>query len=489
MASVTKISNPNPHSISLTDSNLIGKNNQETFLGENQYIELCVYDPNNTLVYPRSPINPPYRNYTVKNDNIAEGGVDLLNSIILSPSDDLNNLNFTEGSYIISYKFYERRIGDQYSTLFVSEISSNRTEIKLKPQFSNEEFTSQASTFISLRDESDNFLQFSLNFGLGNVFVAINAELRDENTDDPYILIKLYEPLPSDFPLKSSCWVITQFSDGISYSVNFPSSPIQDFIDYTTIAGPNFNIPLKGEVNNSTQPLNYNDLLLSAPTSSQNQLNSLLISKSIAISVDYTDFGEFIYFSSAQTRLENFYYKVGLIENYSSSISDLSLVTSSQVSIDILENKISKVIENFDQFEYFLYYDSGSIDSSGSLASWPKTTSSPPYLLAKTGSSTVLDWYGSSDENSSYYGGRRYTASIFDESNQNQLLSTIPEYLRDNASTKPYQLFVDMVAQHYDNIWIYTKDITQKYNADNRLDYGVSKDLVADAIRDFGVKL
>ena len=46
-----------------------------------------------------------------------------------------------------------------------------------------------------------------------------------------------------------------------------------------------------------------------------------------------------------------------------------------------------------------------------------------------------------------------------------------------------------MVAQYYDNVWLYTKDITQKYNADNRLDFGVSKDLVADAIRDFGLKL
>ena len=36
---------------------------------------------------------------------------------------------------------------------------------------------------------------------------------------------------------------------------------------------------------------------------------------------------------------------------------------------------------------------------------------------------------------------------------------------------------------------LYTKDVTQKYNADNRLDFGVSKDLVADAIKDFGVKL
>ena len=46
-----------------------------------------------------------------------------------------------------------------------------------------------------------------------------------------------------------------------------------------------------------------------------------------------------------------------------------------------------------------------------------------------------------------------------------------------------------MVAQYYDNVWLYTKDITQKYNADNRLDFGVSKDLVSDAIKDFGVKL
>jgi hypothetical protein len=46
-----------------------------------------------------------------------------------------------------------------------------------------------------------------------------------------------------------------------------------------------------------------------------------------------------------------------------------------------------------------------------------------------------------------------------------------------------------MVAQHYDNIWIYYKDVTQKYDADNRLEYGISKDIIADVIRDFGIKL
>jgi hypothetical protein len=46
-----------------------------------------------------------------------------------------------------------------------------------------------------------------------------------------------------------------------------------------------------------------------------------------------------------------------------------------------------------------------------------------------------------------------------------------------------------MVAQHYDNIWIYYKDVTNRYDADNRLDSGISKDLVANALKSFGVKL
>ena len=46
-----------------------------------------------------------------------------------------------------------------------------------------------------------------------------------------------------------------------------------------------------------------------------------------------------------------------------------------------------------------------------------------------------------------------------------------------------------MVAQSYDNIWIYYKDVTNRYNADNRLDFGISKDLVANALKSFGVKL
>ena len=235
----------------------------------------------------------------------------------------------------------------------------------------------------------------------------------------------------------------------------FPPTPIT-VIDSQPLAGPNFNLPIKDQINNSTQNLSYTDLISGAPTSSLDQLNSLMDSSSISISVDYTDFNDFIHFSSAQTRLENFYYKASLIEGYSASIADLSGVTSAATSITILENKVSNLIKNFDRFEYFLYYNSGS------AFSWPKTTTSPPYLLAKTGSTEVLTWYGSAVENNPYYGGRILSASEYDNTNNDQLLQSIPEYLREDSSNQPYELFVDMVAQYYDNVWLYTKGCYSK---------------------------
>ena len=46
-----------------------------------------------------------------------------------------------------------------------------------------------------------------------------------------------------------------------------------------------------------------------------------------------------------------------------------------------------------------------------------------------------------------------------------------------------------MVGQHFDNIWIYTNALSEKYNADNRLNRGAPKDLVEELLKNFGVKL
>jgi hypothetical protein len=371
-----------------------------------------------------------------------------------------------------------------FEQLYISEISSDRTEIRLdSTSLTESDIVEQTNIFIQERENSAYFLDFYLNFGDNNLFISNNISLDNQDPTNPTVLIKLYEPLSDEFDINSTLWVVTVLEEPIAYKVTFEDIPIV-FTDTTGISGPNFNLDLKDQVNNSSLELSYADLVLTSLTSSANQLNSLLEEKEIDINVDYTDFSNFIHFSSVQSRIENFYYKVGLIENYSSSIATLNntINNNPSASIAIYESKINNIITNFDGYDYYLYY------SSESLA-YPKTNSSPPYNLYSTTSPTVLTWLGSANETSIYYGGILLSASIYDNLNQNNLYFTIPEYLREDPANDPYQLFIEMVGQHYDNIWIYYKDVTQKYNADNRLENGISKDIVADAIRDFGIKL
>ena len=47
-----------------------------------------------------------------------------------------------------------------------------------------------------------------------------------------------------------------------------------------------------------------------------------------------------------------------------------------------------------------------------------------------------------------------------------------------------------MVGHFYDeNIWVYIKDITNKWDNDNRIDSGISRDLIAQQLRDLGFNL
>jgi len=461
------------------DENLISQFDIDTVLTGSSYMEFYIYGNNQSLLYSTAA----YNLYTVLNEGQSAGNNNEITQFDIAPGEDVSSYGFGQGEYVAYYNFLTKQIGDPNTNLFISEISSDRKEIRLDSNIlSNLDIVEQTNNFTYFRDNSDYFVDFYLNFGSNELIISNNIKLENEGTNDPTIVVKLYEPLPPQFELKNELWIVTTFNEPEAFNVNYPPEPVV-FVDSEALQGPNFNLPIKDQINNSTQNLSYNDLLSGAPTSSLNQLNSLMDSSSISISVDYTDFTDFIHFSSAQTRLENFHYKVSLIEQHSSSISILSNVTSSAISITIFKNKISDIIKNFDKFEYFLYYDSGS------AFSWPKTTSTPPYLLAKTGSTEVLTWFGSTNEQSSNYGHLILSASNYDNANPDELKKAIPEYIREDATNQPYDLFVDMVAQYYDNVWLYTKDITQKYNADNRLDYGVSKDLVADAIRDFGVKL
>jgi len=445
------------------------------------YIELFIYDPNKTLL----SLEYGFSQYTVLNNGKSSYNNDI-SQINIDPENTLINNGFSQGTYITSFNFLDKKIGSHLETLYIAELSPDRTELRLdSTDLFPSDIIEKTSQFIQERENSEYFVDFYLNFGENNLVLANNIELDNRDISNPTILVKLYNPLPNSIDLNSILWVVTTIEDPISYQVTFENEPIV-FDDTIKISGPNFNLDLKDQVNNSTLELSYNDLISTTLTSSFNQLNSLLEEKEIDINIDYTNFSNFIHFSSAKTRLENFYYKIELLEEYSSSIAVLDSTINSPNNVSsskaIYEAKISQIITNFDGYDYYLYYSSGSY-------SWPKINSEPPYQLHTTTSPTVLNWIGSDDESSPYYGGLLLSASLYDLENVNNLYFAIPEYLRNDPSNDNYQLFIEMVGQHYDNIWIYYKDVTEKYNADNRLEYGISKDIVADAIRDFGIKL
>ena len=438
-----------------------------SFNPSTDYVTYTLYDYNKNIL-----VNIPsdYRNYSLI-DNI----------ISLDPVEDVKKAGQEQGQFNAVYNFLTNRLGSSFNNqFFIEEISPDRTEIRLNSiSILDTEIEVYGEQLLSeIRSSTNEYQDFYLNFNNNQLIIANNLLIDKSNPDDYSVIIKLYEPLPSSFSIKDECWVVQQVADPIAYYISIDL--IYDNIDNKIyLKGPNINISIKDQINNSTSYTTYNSL--SSTTNSQGsgslqyQLNSLLVEKGIEINIDYSNYSNFVQFSSAQTRLENFYYKLSLIEeyNYSASLSSGTTINSYiSSSNNIWQDKINEIITGFDGYEYYLYFESGS-------TCWPKINNTPPYENETTTSVVGQNWLISQSA----------VAVSFDKENNNALVNSIPEYLRNDSSNAQFELFIEMVGQHFDNIFVYLQDVTEKYNADNRLNYGVSKDLVADILRDMGIKI
>jgi len=415
-----------------------------------------------------------YENYSYQPSTTGRTpGVDI------NPSNDLAKLGYTSGQFNTYYNFLRNELNSSYDnpSYFIKEISFDRTELKL----SYVDNTVSSLSFESFKIINGN--NYYLNFGDNNLILAVNFNF---NINSNELYIKLYEPLPLNFNLKDKLWIVVKTADTLGFQVEITPDVVAPSITSFPLKGPNLNININDQINNSTDYQTYNTLITSSLLStSYSQLENLMSSSGVEVNIDYTDFANFINFSSAVQRIKNFSYKVTQI---SSSQAEINILSSSfsgyttSSNINILTNQINNIISNFDGYEYFLYYDSSSY-------AWPKSNSSVPYTLYPPTSTEVIDWLGNEDPYNPSYGGILSSASVYDANNPDYLIKSIPEYLRDDPQNEPYNLFVQLIGQHFDNIWIYYKDVTELHNTDNRLDYGISKDLVSQALQSFGVKI
>ena len=468
----------------LTDQNIIPS--QElvgSFIPEKNKIEFYIYDANVSLLSS----NYDFRDWSIT-QNSSTTTLTSTDIIGLDPSKDIFDSGFDIGSLYAVYNFINPELNSNSTqTYYISDISSNRTELRLKSNFiTNEQISSSFIEFSTKLNNPAYFDEFYISFGNNEYQIGVNAQLETSGSQSS-VLIKLYDALPDQYQVKDEVYVITKVAETQAFNVSFEDTPFSlDTLTY--LQGPNTNLNIKDFVNNSTTLLSKSDLLSSPSTSSVFSLQNVLNQKGVQIipNYSYDTFDEFVNFSSAKKRIENFVEKVSQIQTYQSDINVLRSITGStsasysvSSSVTSLTTNIENIIQNFDGYEYYLYYTTSSY-------SYPKTGSSYPYALFPTNSSQVLNWLGSDVENSPYYGGIILSASFYDNNNQNWLYYTVPEFIRDNSNNNQYIEFCNMVGQHFDELWLYTKTITQKLNSTNNLEDGVPLKLAEEVIRSFG---
>jgi len=470
---------------STQDINLLNEYNIVRNFGADQdVVEFYIYSADNTLI----AANYDFKNY---NTQLTSESSSLYDTLYLDPVEDAKDAGYEIGEYNVNYFFYRNLFLSSFTTRFyLKEISSDRTEIKIATnEVSYNALGTSYLNYIASKQGKSFYSDFILNFGDNNTLIGVNSLLDTEDEVEPSIFIKLYEPLPTGYNIKDQLWVVEQVSDPYSFNVNieFTADEIEEKI---YLRGPNTDIDLNQKTNSTTEYFNLSNLLSTPQTSSYQQLQSILEEKSVDINIDYTGYKNFVHFSSAKDRLENFKYKLNLIQSYQSDINSLkgldaltdpTYISSSEANI---QENIDVLIKQFDGYEYFLFYETGS-------KCWPKSGSKtkPPYPNWPVNSETSSVWYGSTDESSGYYGGQLLSASLYDNSNMDYIWNQLPAYIKEDPQNSTLGLLVGMLGQSFDSVWTYSKALTDLKNADNRIDYGISKDMVADALRSLGIKL
>jgi len=443
------------------------------------YIDVHVYDTNDNLLV--SVFNTT--DYLIDSSALSNG----VDTVRVLPDKTLSAAGITTGKYKLAYNFFRNKIlTSSEFPFFIKEISSDRTEIRLGTTLgTQEEIEIAVNNFITEFTFSTYYKYLTLNFKQDIYPISVNIAL--DTTTTPYtILLKLYEPLPDQYQVKDQLYLVEEISDPVLVDIELQETNIP--VQVNTLRGPNYSAEVTPTLSSNTDYVSWSDILSNnSQTSYQLLSNNLELAKSARLNVDYTDFSNFIHFSSAKERVLNFFYKVQLIEQYTNELNSYKAVQSGSVTANLnissSQTKIDNLIKGFDGFESFMYF------TSGSTFSYPKQTTIKPYVLFSYTSSQAIEWLGSDEYTSGNYGGMLKSASLYDDNNTDNLQYSIPEYIRSNTDNQSYLLFVSMISQHFDNQWLFAKGITDIYNNNSNVNKGISKDLVFYALKSLGFKL
>lgn len=406
------------------------------------------------------------------------------NSLLLDVRRVFNIANITKGTYKIVVNILTPLVGNpQDSPLMVREISPDRTEIKLAVN----------SNFGNLQQLSDYLYDYASNQLLNNVVANFGRNRLNKIVNyrvdlaQNIVYLKFYTPIQEDVQVKDYVAIAFEVIDPYIDTVILTSEVAKPITNQ--LKGPNFTIEDDLDGSNSTTFKTWNQLLDTNLPTTQRIIDTALSSSGTAIlNIDYTDFNNFVFYSSAVERLKNFKYKLQLIQKYNSDNVILQNTTGSSAlyignNIQLNNNRINELTSNFDSFERWLYYQPTSSlfthDISGSLTPWPKKLYNGSWVNYPTTSSIATSWYSSSLS----------LATNYDVNNYNRLWWSIPEHILMDENNSQYVLFVEMVGHYFDILHSYVKALTQIHERDEHPQRGASNDLMYHIAKSFGWNL
>ena len=313
--------------------------------------------------------------------------------------------------------------------------------------------------------------------------------VRKKTREEKTLVFKMYEPLPRDIQPSQQIWVSKIQSIPLIEQITIINDALEDCIELS----PNFG---KGICGGDMGFQLYDELVASGSSTSTSLLSEFVSGSGLSLDSLQLQFvstsrevedsvfvdGEstwgwnnFVKYSSAEERINNFVYKIKSIEFYENKVTELqsgSFYTGSiaiQNEINKNSNSIQGVKDNFDAFEKFLF-NSSSADG----LTYPKENHTGS-LLNST-SYKVNSWYSSSIA----------SAGNYDLYNKDYLVNNLPQHIQNNDESEEFVMFFNMIGHHFDVLWSYTRALAANKNLEHKYNIGIRDSLVSQMLKSLG---
>lgn len=397
-------------------------------------IEFSVYDSDKTLQYWK------------RSSDYELSGLEFRLDVL----QDIKEANVPDGAnYILRYNFFNPKI--ESGNFYVKSISNDNREVRVRVNPDASDAIKQV--FNETFGQDPQPLDLVLNFGNNQYFHVLNWEgvaSVDSDGNIPFdangnpvvkeAVVRFEETVSDSISVGDDVWL--DFEVGRPYFDRFQIFRSEEIPVENELADPNFTVEFDKSEASESKFETFEDLTQGTDfkTSKSFVETRMSGSKPVQLNVDFTDFENFIHYSSAEERLKNFRYKIRSINKKTSQIKDLG--QSEMAFKNRLKEQIESIIGSFDAYEQWLFRNENG---------YPKNDVG---ALKDPESKEVKVWFQEMFS----------MAASYDDRNDSALRKQVPEFVREDGQNEDFILFVDMIGHWFDVNWLYIRHLEYLHN-------------------------